>query len=247
MEALDGEIQVYRLDLSPPPDEAFRQGWLLLDGEERERAGRIRHAQTQQAFVQVRAALRLLLGRHLRQPPAAIRFALGGKGKPRLQGTAPDEGLVFNVSHSGECGLIALGQDTALGVDVERRRPMAHMDGMAERCFAPAELDGWQGLPQARREEAFFGYWCCKEAFVKATGEGIGLGLEACAVDLSQSPPRLLSVPSGCGRAEEWVLAEIDAGPDYGAALCYRGEPRRVRVADFAPFMTGALNLSGAA
>jgi len=249
MDALDGGVHVYRLDLAAGSDEAFRQAWALLDGEERGRAARIRHEPTKQSFVSVRAALRVLLGRYLRQAPEAICFALGDKGKPRLAGTEPDQGLVFNVSHSGDCGLIAIACDTSLGVDVERSRAMPHMDGMAERCFAPDELAWWQGLPPARQEQAFFAFWCCKEAFVKATGEGIGLGLESCAVDLSGQPPRLRSIPPRCGRAEDWRLAELDAGPGHRAALCYRGAERPLRVMDMAagPFVTVALNIQDSA
>jgi len=245
MEDLDGAIHVYRLHLALGSDEAFRRAWAVLDGAERERAGRFRHEPTRHAFVQVRCALRVLLGGYLRQAPTAIRFVLGDKGKPRLAGTAPDQGLVFNVSHSGAYGLIAIACDTSLGVDVERSRAMVHMDGMAERCFAPGELHWWLDLPEALRGPAFFAFWCCKEAFVKATGEGISLGLEACAVDLSVKPPRLLSIPPRCGPVDAWRLAEIDVGEGHSAALCYRGAERQLRVADAAGFVTAALNLPG--
>jgi len=229
MESLDGEIHVYRLDLSAKADLPYPQAGDLLDAGEKERAGRFRHEPSRRAFVAVRAALRILLGRYLRRNPASIRFATGEKGKPRLAGSEPDRGLVFNVSHSGDCGLIALSLDTALGVDVERQRPMAHRDGMAERCFAEQELAWWKALPEDRQEPAFFALWCCKEAFVKATGEGIALGLDACVVDLS-GPPRLVSVPPCCGQAAEWRLAAVEAEDGYAAALCYRGTGRALRL-----------------
>lgn len=229
MTSLDGEVHVYRLNLAAEADLPYPQAWDLLDGEERERAGRFRHEPSRRAFVTVRAALRVLLGRYLRRTPASIRFATGEKGKPRLAGSEPDRGLVFNVSHSGDWGFIALSLDTALGVDVERRRAMAYRDGMAERCFADDELAWWRALPEDRQEQAFFALWCCKEAFVKATGEGIALGLEACVVDLS-GPPRLVSVPPCCGKAEEWRLAAVEAEDGYAAAVCYRGTERALRL-----------------
>lgn len=225
LDGLAGEIHLFRLDLA----EASEESWALLDAAERSRAGRIRHGQARRCFVQARAGLRHLLGHYLGCDPTAIGFALGAKGKPRLADTAPDRGLVFNVSHSGELGLIALALDTALGVDVERTRPMANRQAMAERCFAPSELAWWNSLPEEQRQAAFFRLWCAKEAFVKATGEGIGLGLQSCVADLS-GPPRLLAVPQGHGPAAEWRLAEIEAGPSHGAALCYRGPERRLRL-----------------
>ena len=131
MASLEGEIHVYRLNLAE--DAGQRQSVQLLDADERDRADRYRHEPSKRSFVRVRSALRVLLGHYLGQPAGSIRFELGEKGKPRLAGTTPDQGLVFNVSHSGEFGLIALAKDTALGVDVERIRAMAHRDGMAER------------------------------------------------------------------------------------------------------------------
>lgn len=225
LDALAGEIHVFALDLAAGGEPS----WDLLDGAERERAGRIRHASTRRCFVRTRSALRSLLGRYLGRDPSRIEFTLGDKGKPRLAGTETDQGLVFNVSHSGDRGLIALALDTALGVDVERVRAMAHREGMAERCFAPGELAWWRDLPEEHRQAAFFGFWCCKEAFVKATGEGITLGLQACVVDLSGAP-RLVSVPQGHGRPDIWRLAAIKAGSDHRAALCYRGPERRLRL-----------------
>lgn len=229
MQSLENEIHIYRLDLaedSAAPDAA---AWALLDAGERERALRFRHGPARRAFVRVRSALRVLLGRYLGRDPAAIAFDLGGKGKPRLAGAGPDRGLVFNVSHSGDCGLIALALDTALGVDVERMRAMAHMDGMAERCFAESELAAWRALPEDRRGPVFFALWSYKEAFLKATGEGIALGLQSCVVDLAG--PGLSAVPPGFGPAEAWRLAAVEAGAGYGAAVCHLGAERRLRVA----------------
>lgn len=229
MGSLDGEVHIYRLDLAGETDLSYPQAWALLDEEEQARAQRFQHEPSRSAFVKVRASLRILLGRYLRVAPISLRFALGDKGKPRLVGSEPDRGLVFNVSHSGGLGLIALSADTALGVDVERRRAMANQDGMAERCFAPDELNWWRALPEPLQQTAFFDLWSCKEAFVKATGEGIALGLEACAVDLRETP-RLLAIPPGFGAAGGWRLAMLDLEADYASAVCYQGAPRRLRL-----------------
>jgi 4'-phosphopantetheinyl transferase len=242
MRNLDGEIHVYCLNLARFPDGLLRNCWSLLDEEERVRASRIRHGVTQSHFVMVRSGLRVLLGRYLACAAGAIRFALGEKGKPRLAGTEPGQGLVFNVSHSGDCGLIALAHDTDLGVDVEKHRAMANLDGIAERCFSPGEFAHWRALPLEHRQGAFFALWSFKESFVKATGEGITLGLETCVVNLT-GRPRLVSIPDGCGRPEDWRLDKIGAGADYSAGLCYRGSQRELAVFNEAVLVNTLFNL----
>jgi 4'-phosphopantetheinyl transferase len=241
MRNLDGEIHVYCLNLARFPDALLRNCWTLLDAEERARAERIRHGETQSHFVMVRSGLRALLARYLDCAAGTVRFALGEKGKPRLAGTEPGQGVVFNVSHSGECGLIALASDTALGVDVEKCRAMANLDGIAERCFSAGELAHWRALPPDHRQQAFFTLWSFKESFVKATGEGITLGLETCVVDLS-GQPRLVSIPDACGRPEDWRLAEIDAGAGYSASICYRGSERGITVVNEAALVNTLFN-----
>ncbi|PZN73142.1 MAG: 4-phosphopantetheinyl transferase [Candidatus Methylumidiphilus alinenensis] len=228
MSGLDREIHVYSLNVAHFLYDYSRCFWSLLADDERERASRIKHQETQQCFVLVRSCLRSLLGRYLSCDARSIRFALGEKGKPRLAGLEPDRGLVFNVSHTGNFGLIAFASDTALGVDVERRRPMTDMDGIAERCFSAGELAHWRALPPDRCLQAFFDYWCFKEAFVKATGQGITLGLESCVVDLSRQP-RMDLIPNSYGNPDEWQVAEIDAFADHSAGICYRGAERKLR------------------
>jgi len=231
MMSLDGEIHVYRVYLNPLTDEAYQSLFELLDEEEQSRATRIRHRQTQCSFAIARASLRVILARYLSIKPGDIRLVTGAKGKPRLAGTKTDQGLVFNVTHSGDCGLIACARDTALGVDVESHRPMKEVDGIAERCFSVTELAAWRKLPSSQKLEAFFALWSFKEAFAKATGEGITMGLQSCTVD-RYPQPRFLSVPSPYGQPEEWRLVAIDAGVGYSAGICYRDEERKIFLAD---------------
>jgi 4'-phosphopantetheinyl transferase len=95
---------------------------------------------------------------------------------------------------------------------------------MAERCFAPAELAYWRGLPESQRVPAFFSFWTCKEAFIKAVGEGVFLGLEHCVIGL-EPKPRLLAAPERCGDPEAWELHGLNACAPAHAALCTNKGP----------------------
>lgn len=226
-----GEVHLWTLDLAGGLDET--RLWRLLDAEERGRASRFRHTVTKRRFVLTRGALRELLGRYLATEPAGLSFLLGSRGKPRLSGTEPERGLVFNISHSGDRALFALALDTCLGVDIEAWRELKDMEGMAIRCFSPPELVYWQRLRDEARLPAFFNFWTCKEAFVKAVGAGITLGLERCVIDVANDP-RLLAVPEEYGHPQDWDLLGLAPGRGYSAAVCVKGSIHQVRTGDLA-------------
>src|SRR3954454_1918255 len=87
----------------------------VLSEDELLRAAAFKVEDARRNFVTTRGALRTLLGRYLGTEPTALRFAADSRGKPRLD---PPRELLFNVSHSGAAGLIAIGA-AEVGVDIE--------------------------------------------------------------------------------------------------------------------------------
>lgn len=88
-----------------------------LPAVERDRATRIRRPQARQRWTAARWALRQVLGRYLERDPAAVELRFGDRGKPML--AEPGASLRFNLSHSGELALIAIGEEHEVGVDVQ--------------------------------------------------------------------------------------------------------------------------------
>jgi 4'-phosphopantetheinyl transferase len=218
----DDEVHVWRGALAPPAAEVEAAA-ATLDAPERARAARFHFARDRIAFTVVRGALRALLGRYLGRPAAAIALEVAARGKPHLTGA--DAALAFNVSHSGGFGLLAFARRRALGVDVEQRRAIDDLDGLARHAFSPAEHAAWRALPADDRPAAFFRCWSRKEAFIKATGEGVAQ-LEAFDVELRPGrPPALLRTPDPPGR---WQLRDLPALPDHASALVVEGHVARV-------------------
>jgi phosphopantetheinyl transferase len=109
-------VEVWRADLDVAP------GWLedLLCASERARAARIVHERKRVRWARSRGMLRLLLARYLDADPRALRFELGARGKPALEGgPAQDSDLRFNLSHSGELLLVAVAAGMEVGADIE--------------------------------------------------------------------------------------------------------------------------------
>jgi 4'-phosphopantetheinyl transferase len=220
--ATSTDAWIWLTDLDDPgsdPAAAFD----LLSEDERARAGRFVFDVHRRRFVAGRAGLRTLLAERLACGPRDLRFEYGPSGKPSLAGGA----LRFNLSHSDRLALVAVARDAELGVDIERIRPLANMDLVAERVFSAAEREALGRVDPARRADAFFAGWTRKEAYIKARGEGIGL---LSAVEVALTPgdaPRLIRVAGQPSELERWALHAFDPAPGYTAAVCIEGAGRR--------------------
>ena len=210
------EVPVWRVRLDDPAADLGRCA-ACLSPEERARAARYRFAGDARRFVVARAALRSILAAHIGVAAAEVALRAGPAGRPELAAGHP-EAPRFNLSHSGELAVCALGDDRALGVDVERVRPMPDLEGVMRAVFAPAERARVRAAPAAARARAFFRAWTLKEAWVKARGEGLSDALAAVAI-LEDRAGRLGLVP----RSGEWSFATFAPDAGHVAAVAVEG------------------------
>jgi len=166
----------------------------------------MRNEQRRGYFLTSRAWLRLILGRYLGTDAASVRFTVTDRGKPSI---VDGSDLCFSLSRSGRLALVALTTGRAVGVDIERVSSLDH-DGLAGRFFSPAEAASLRSLPEADRLDGFYELWVRKEAVVKATGTGIGDGLDHIDV-------------RGSRVAGIWSVETLDAGPGFAAAVAVEG------------------------
>ena len=129
--------------------------------------------------------------------------------------------ISFNVSHSGECGLIAFAPAGRLGVDVEEITPRRDLASLIEAVMGPdeqAELAEMRGTARLRQ---FYRLWTCKEALIKALGTGFSTD-----VSRFQVPPNIRRGElTGTFRFPHlptvtWSLQDIGRG-EFAAALAY--------------------------
>ena len=196
-------IGVWRMDLRQAAGDPG-----LLSADERERFQRIRDPVRAARWRNGRAALRLLLGRHLGCSPEEVIFEVSPTGKPRLSGQA----LHFNLSHSGDLALVAVSRCWPLGIDLERLRSLE--DGgrrIARRLLPPDILLRLEQAPHATRGACFFEQWTRLEARQKLSGAGVfGPRLE-------EQRCRLLSFVPGTGylAALAWPAEAPDTHPGF--------------------------------
>lgn len=189
------------------PDDALIAA--ALTAEDRARAAAMLRPSDRRRRLIFRAALRIALAERIGAAPRRLRFALGPHGKPRLD--PPRADLSFNLSHAEDLCLIAIGDGAPLGVDLERRdRPIDPARFMA-RWLGPEERAALAALPEAARAEACLRAWTAKEAYLKATGEGLAaLPPEAVQIACPPGGPlRLLSVRGRPEAPARWRLTDL--------------------------------------
>lgn len=224
------EIHVWSFDLDVAPADAREvEAWLSPD--ERTRAAAFHFARDRAHFIAARGKLRLFLGTYLGGSPAALRFAAGPQGKPRLAGGFEASDLRFNLSHSHGHALLAVARGAEVGVDLEQIRPEVDAAGIVASHFSPAERAAWQALPETRRQLAFFHGWVRKEAYVKARGEGLSREPARYTVELDPDAlGRLLADEITLEAPTIWQVEKLYAPAGYAAAVAYQGVKRRVEV-----------------
>jgi 4'-phosphopantetheinyl transferase len=191
-------------------DASFESFESDLRADERGRAARFRVDEARRRFVLGRVLLRRQLGATLGVEPADLVFESGRRGKPGL--AAPDlrRAVGFNLSHSGPIVALVIAH-TEVGIDVERLRRVPDADRLARRFFSRAESDSVLGLTGAARDRAFLRVWTQKEAYLKATGVGVGMPLREVETEPDpDAPPRLVAISGDRVEARRWRLIDVE-------------------------------------
>ena len=213
------EVHVWRefLDLTTLQSNQLRG---ILSDDELLRAGRFRFERDQRRYIAARGILRMILGRFLGENPQKIHFEYLPNGKPVLSTKPGCDTLRFNLSHSGEMALYAVARGRNIGVDIERIRDDVAIEQIANKFFSHDEISSLGKIPKKKRNEVFFRYWTRKEAFLKATGEGISFPMEQ--FDVSLISGMGLSPITFQGDKQEspcWFVQDLFPGAGYAAAI----------------------------
>lgn len=204
-------------------------GWsFALDPDERQRAQDFRFPRDRRRFVLRHLALRAILSACTGLDPKLIRFAVGPYGKPALSfasagGAEPGQDVLlqFSTAHSDGQALVALTLGRAVGVDLERMRPEIEASEISRCFFSAREQAQLRKLPPEQILEGFYHTWVCKEAYIKALGQGLSLPLDAFDVTVNPfQPAALLESRPPLPGPERWQMLRLDPGPGFAGALC---------------------------
>ena len=193
-------VEVRWVDLDPDAA-VVRDLSALLTDEERARVARRATPELRRRATVSLAQRRCFVADVLGVAPGAVALLTRDDGRraAAAPGRAP---LAISVSTCDDVGLVALGADADVGCDVEDFGEVPPTAAFAERVATDEELVTLDALDDDARRRALLVLWTRKEAYLKATGEGIGAGL------------RRVAVPTGAGAwGERW--RPVAAGPEW--------------------------------
>jgi 4'-phosphopantetheinyl transferase len=196
-----------------------------LDATELDRASTFRFAPDRATYVAAHWLLRTARAAAGGLPPQAWRYTTDPSGKPRIALELGRAELQFNLSHTRGFVACAIGRGSEIGIDVERLDRMNPGLDIARHFFSPAEIALLGNAPEERQRETFFRLWTLKEAFIKATGEGLARALDSFSLTLD--PLAIAFVPVGADVASNWQFAQLQPTPQHMLALAARQPVQR--------------------
>jgi 4'-phosphopantetheinyl transferase len=202
----------------------------LLSCEERATARRFYCERDRRRYMAAHGVLRLILAGYLRTRPEELRFRRGRHGKPYLDEAEGNASIHFNLSHTEDLVLCSLVREQEIGIDAERIRPIRATEQIVSSFFTPCERRYLASLNREQRRKAFLHGWTRKEAFLKALGGGLSLGLDGVSVPLAScTHGTWLRLETRLDRSGDWHACELGLGEAYVAALAIRGRDWNVK------------------
>lgn len=148
----------------------------LLSNDEVLKLQQYKNKPTQYTSTVTRSLCRLILAQYTNTTPQSLKFIRNQHGKPELVDNINT--LRFNLSHNNELIVMVVCANDDIGCDIENPKRKINVELISRRYFAKQEHKQLSHLTGEQQKKRFFEIWTLKEAFVKATGIGIGLGLD---------------------------------------------------------------------
>ncbi|MBI2785193.1 MAG: 4'-phosphopantetheinyl transferase superfamily protein [Legionella longbeachae] len=214
----EARIDLWQFSLKSELDSAYQ----ILNSEERARADRFYFSRHKRRFSTARATMRIILARYLNTSPERLEFTYNAHGKPEILNSAK---LQFNLSHTGDLALLAIGKTFPMGVDIEKYSARPY-EGIAKSLFSEQEYEEFIKAPLALKPAIFFHVWAQKEAFIKACGLGLSYPTKHFSVPLTMPTKQLVDDSL---HNMTWQLRSFMPEIACSGALCHYPTVREIR------------------
>jgi 4'-phosphopantetheinyl transferase len=198
-----------------------------LDAAERGRAAKFCFQEDRLTYIAAHWLVRNALASVGGRPAADWRFVLEKLGKPRVDPAYGPPGLQFNLSHTRGLVACAISVGPEIGIDVETLAPRRVDLDVARSCFSPSEVTTLRNAVRDRQPVVFFRLWTLKEAFIKATGQGLSRPLDSFSFSLD--PVSITFHPGEANEAKQWQFFELRPTVRHFLALAVHQPPDATR------------------
>lgn len=183
--------------------ELFNKAYDVLNSERKEKIDRFLFEKDKRLSLGVGVLLRYALQK---ANISDYNIVLGQNGKPYLK----NGDIYFNLSHSGEMAVCVIAP-FEVGCDIE----LAATPNMkiAKRFFTDEEYSDI--IASTDSEDRFYRYWTLKESFIKATGYGMKMPLDAFSINLNGNITVNQNIDS-----RDYCFREIGGIDNYRCAVC---------------------------
>ena len=214
----ESRIDLWQFSLANELNVAYQ----ILNADEKARGNRFYFSRHKRRFTTARATLRMILARYLNTAPERLEFTYSPHGKPEVINL---QKLHFNISHTGDLALLAIGKGYPMGVDIERYSARPY-EGIAKSMFSAQEYAEFIKVPSALKTAVFFHVWSQKEAFIKACGLGLSYPTKDFNVPVTIPTKQLVHDPL---HSLTWQLRSFMPEIACSGALCYHPTVREIR------------------
>jgi 4'-phosphopantetheinyl transferase len=177
----------------------------------------------QRLWRATRIATRIVLESSVGTQLRRVDFVIAAGGRPGLGEGMPH----FSVSHSGEAALIAVSRHAAVGVDLERLRPLSMNADRRNRIVAAATGSASDAPFDPNRDADVQRAWVRLEAVAKVRGSGIGVLLTETGVI---GGGRTVAQDKAHSRFD---ILELSVPQPYVAAMAAANLPQEIPVRTF--------------
>lgn len=208
------ELTIRFADASALSDPArFAAAYAAVPAQRRDKIDRLRSPAARRLSLAAGLLLQQALG-DAGVAPEDMLFDEGPYGKPFLP-RRPD--VQFSLSHSA-ASVMCVTADRPVGCDIQLISPRGLR--IAERRFTEEERQSIFAEPsESARQATFCRIWTLKESFLKCTGLGLAMPLNAFSVFPEGDRIVFRPPPEDAGH---YTFSEPDAGEGYRSACCIR-------------------------
>lgn len=228
---VDTQIHLWTLSHVPPQSPVGLPPSKILNNPERERQANFATPELRYRYRSRREMVRRTLS--LYRPEIHETdwvFSHNALGKPSIHTSQCNRNLYFNLSHTRGMTVLAVAGIEPMGIDIENTRTeksQNHLE-IAKRFFTPLETEQIKQGTRQQQIEQFFDYWTLKEAYIKAVGKGLSLGLDRFQFLLNPGSPITIDFPPpAIDDAEHWCFHQETLQDHFRIAIALKIENKQ--------------------